>query len=164
LVVKDKVIVGTSGGDQGVRGFIAAFDVGTGEEAWRFHTIPAPGEPGHETWEACRPDMEHCDPDAWRTGGGAVWLTGSYDPEANLTFWVVGNPGPDYSYYQRPGDNLYASSVVALDADSGELVWYFQFTPGDRYDYDAVQIPVLVDLEAGEASVKACLTASPAAS
>ena len=160
LVVKDKVIVGMSGGDMGIRGFIAAYNVATGEEEWRFHTIPAPGEPGHETWEPCRPDMENCDPDAWKTGGGAVWLTGSYDPGTNLTFWGVGNPGPDYAYYQRPGDNLYASSVVALNADTGELVWYFQFTPGDRYDYDAVQIPVLVDLEAGEVTVKAMLWAN----
>ena len=160
LVVDDKVIVGTSGGDMGIRGFIAAYDVETGEEAWRFYTIPGPGEPGHETWEPCTPEMEHCDPDAWRTGGAAVWLTGSYDPETNLTFWGVGNPGPDYAWYQRPGDNLYASSVVALDADSGELAWYFQFTPGDRYDYDAVQIPVLVDLDVSGTTVKAMLWAN----
>ena len=160
LVVKDKVIVGTAGGDMGIRGFIAAYDVATGEEAWRFYTIPAPGEPGHETWERCRPGMENCDPDAWQTGGGAIWLTGSYDPETNLTFWGVGNPGPDYSYYQRPGDNLYASSVVALDADTGELDWHFQFTPGDRYDYDAVQIPVLVDLEGTGGPIKAMLWAN----
>ena len=160
LVVGDKVIVGTSGGDMGIRGFIAAYDVETGEEAWRFYTIPGPGEPGHETWEPCTPEMEHCDPDAWRTGGAAVWLTGSYDPETNLTFWGVGNPGPDYAWYQRPGDNLYASSVVALDADSGELAWYFQFTPGDRYDYDAVQIPVLVDLDVSGTTVKAMLWAN----
>ena len=160
LVVNDKVIVGTSGGDAGVRGFIAAFNVYTGEEEWRFHTIPGPGEPGHETWEPCRPGMEHCDPDAWMHGGGATWLTGSYDPETNLVFWGVGNPGPDYAYYQRPGDNLYASSVVALNGDTGELVWHFQFTPGDPYDYDAVQIPVLVDLEVTGSTVKAMLWAN----
>ena len=160
LVVKDKVIVGMSGGDLGIRGFIAAYEVSTGREAWRFYTIPAPGEPGHETWEPCTPDLENCDPEAWKTGGGAVWLTGSYDPETNLTFWGVGNPGPDYAYYQRPGDNLYASSVVALDADTGELDWYFQFTPGDRYDYDAVQIPVLVDLDVNGTIVKAMLWAN----
>ena len=160
LVVKDKVIVGMSGGDRGIRGFIVAYEADTGAEAWRFYTIPAPGEPGHETWEPCTPDMENCDPEAWKTGGGAVWLTGSYDPETNLTFWGVGNPGPDYSYYQRPGDNLYASSVVALDADTGELAWYFQFTPGDRYDYDAVQIPVLVDLDVNGGTVKAMLWAN----
>ncbi len=160
LVVRDKVIVGTSGGDMGIRGFIAALDIHTGEEAWRFYTIPAPGEPGSETWERCTPEMEHCDPDAWQTGGAAVWLTGSYDPETNLTFWGIGNPGPDYAWYQRPGDNLYASSVVALNADTGELAWYFQFTPGDRYDYDAVQIPVLVDLDVNGSTVKAMLWAN----
>ena len=148
LAVKDKVIVGTSGGDYGIRGFIAAFDADTGEEAWRFYTIPAPGEPGHETWEPCPPSRTtFCDPDAWRHGGGAVWITGSYDPALNLTYWGVGNPGPDFNANQRPGDNLYSDSVVALDADTGELKWYFQFTPDDPYDYDAVQIPVLVDVE-----------------
>ena len=148
LAVKDKVIVGTSGGDYGIRGFIAAFDADTGEEAWRFYTIPAPGEPGHETWEPCPPSRTtFCDPDAWRHGGGAVWITGSYDPALNLTYWGVGNPGPDFNANQRPGDNLYSDSVVALDADTGELKWYFQFTPDDPYDYDAAQIPVLVDVE-----------------
>ena len=148
LAVKDKVIVGTSGGDYGIRGFIAAFDVETGEETWRFYTIPGPGEPGHETWEPCPPSSgEFCDPDAWKHGGGAVWVTGSYDPELNLTYWGVGNPGPDFNKNQRPGDNLYSDSVVALDVDTGELKWYFQFTPDDPYDYDAVQIPVLVDVE-----------------
>ena len=160
LVVKDKVIVGTAGGDAGVRGFLAAYDVTTGDEVWRFYTIPAPGEPGSETWEPCTPELPDCDPDAWMHGGGAVWLTGSYDPETNLTFWGVGNPGPDYSYYQRPGDNLYASSVVALDADTGDLAWHFQFTPGDRYDYDALQIPVLVDLDINGTIVKAMLWAN----
>ena len=148
LAVKDKVIVGTSGGDYGIRGFIAAFDAETGEEAWRFYTIPGPGEPGHETWEPCPPEPTmFCDPEAWRHGGGAVWVTGSYDPELNLTYWGVGNPGPDFNTAQRPGDNLYSDSVVALDVDSGELRWHFQFTPDDPYDYDAVQIPVLVDVE-----------------
>ena len=148
LAVKDKVLVGTSGGDYGIRGFIAAFDATTGEEAWRFYTIPAPGEPGHETWEPCPPSpATFCDPEAWRHGGGAVWVTGSYDPALNLTYWGVGNPGPDFNAHQRPGDNLYSDSVVALDADTGELKWYFQFTPADPYDYDSVQIPVLVDVE-----------------
>ena len=160
LVVKDKVLVGTSGGELGVRGLLAAYDVKTGEEVWRFYTIPAPGEPGSETWEPCTPELPNCDPDAWMHGGGGVWLTGSYDPETNLTFWGVGNPGPNYSHYQRPGDNLYASSVVALDADTGELAWHFQFTPGDPYDYDALQIPVLVDLDINGATVKAMLWAN----
>ncbi len=137
LVVKDKVIVGVGGGEYGIRGFIAAYDAETGEEAWRFNTIPGPGEPGHETWEG----------DDWEHGGASVWITGSYDPDLNLTYWGVGNPGPDWNPGQRPGDNLFSDSVVALDADTGELVWYFQFTPNDGYDYDSVQVPVLVDIE-----------------
>ena len=137
LVVKDKVIVGVGGGEYGIRGFVAAYDAETGEEAWRFYTIPGPGEPGHETWED----------DDWEHGGASVWITGSYDADLNLTYWGVGNPGPDWNPGQRPGDNLYSDAVIALDADTGELVWYFQFTPNDGYDYDSVQIPVLVDME-----------------
>ena len=135
LIVKDKVIVGIAGGEYGIRGFISAYDAGTGEEVWKFYTIPGPGEPGHETWEN----------DAWRTGGAPAWLTGSYDPQADLVYWGTGNPGPDWNPAQRPGDNLYSSSVVALDPDTGELAWHFQFTPNDPYDYDSVQVPVLVD-------------------
>jgi alcohol dehydrogenase (cytochrome c) len=135
LVVKDKVVIGVAGGEFGIRGFIAAYDVRTGSEAWRFYTIPAPGEPGHETWDG----------DDWKYGGASIWITGSYDPDLNLTYWGIGNPGPDWNPDQRPGDNLYSDSVVALDADTGKLKWYFQFTPNDPYDYDAVQIPVLVD-------------------
>ena len=147
LAIKDTVIVGSTGGDQGIRGFVAALDAETGEEVWRFYTIPGPGEPGHETWEACPPNpTTYCDPEAWKHGGGAAWLTGSYDPALNLTYWGTGNPGPDYNRAQRPGDNLYTCSVVALDADTGELRWHFQFTPQDLYDYDAVQIPVLADI------------------
>ena len=146
LVVKDKVIIGVGGGEYGIRGFIAAYDVNTGKEAWRFYTIPGPGEKGHETWEACPPKPEtFCDPEAWKHGGGSIWLTGSYDPQLNLTYWGVGNVGPDYAGAQRPGDNLYSASVVALDADNGTLRWHYQFTPHDVYDYDSVQIPVLVD-------------------
>jgi alcohol dehydrogenase (cytochrome c) len=150
LVVKDKVIVGVGGGEYGIRGFIAAYDAETGKEAWRFYTIPGPGEPGHETWEACPPKSDgFCDPEAWKHGGGSIWLTGSYDPQLNLTYWGVGNVGPDYNGAQRPGDNLYTDSIVALDADTGTLKWHYQFTPHDVYDYDAVQIPVLVDNWAG---------------
>ena len=137
LVVKDKVIVGVGGGEYGIRGFVAAYDAETGEEAWRFYTIPGPGEPGHDTWEA----------DDWEHGGASVWVTGSYDADLNLVYWGVGNPGPDWNPAQRPGDNLYSDSVIALDADTGELVWHFQFTPNDAYDYDSVQVPVLVDME-----------------
>jgi alcohol dehydrogenase (cytochrome c) len=135
LVVKDNVIVGVAGGEFGIRGFIAAYDARTGREAWRFYTIPGPGEPGHETWKG----------DAWQTGGASIWVTGSFDPELNLTYWGVGNPGPDWNAAQRPGDNLYSDAVVALDADTGKLKWFFQFTPNDPYDYDATQVPVLVD-------------------
>ena len=148
LVVKDKVIVGTGGGERGIRGYISALDAATGEEVWRFYTIPGPGEPGHETWEPCPPNpTTYCDPEAWMHGGASAWLTGSYDPELNQTYWGIGNPGPDFNREQRPGDNLYSDSVVALDADTGELRWYFQFTPADPYDFDAVQIPVLADIE-----------------
>jgi alcohol dehydrogenase (cytochrome c) len=155
LVVKDKVIVGVGGGEYGIRGFISAYDAKTGKEAWKFYTIPGPGEPGHESWKPCPPNpVAYCDPEAWKHGGGSIWLTGSYDPELNLTYWGVGNPGPDWNNVQRPGDNLYTASVVALDADSGRLRWHYQFTPNDPYDYDAVQIPVLVD-NWGGARIKA---------
>jgi alcohol dehydrogenase (cytochrome c) len=139
LVVKDKVLVGVAGGEYGIRGFVAAYDARTGNEAWRFHTIPAPGEPGSETWSSAD------NPDAWKRGGGPVWMTGSFDPDLNLTYWGTGNPWPDFGPGRRPGDNLYTDSVIALDADTGALRWHFQFTPNDAYDYDATQIPVLVD-------------------
>jgi alcohol dehydrogenase (cytochrome c) len=135
LVIKDKVIVGTAGGEFGIRGFLAAFDAKTGKEMWRFYTIPGPGEAGNETWGG----------DSWRRGGGPIWLTGSYDADLNLTYWGVGNPSPDYNGDLRPGDNLYSSSVVALDADTGKLKWHYQFTPHDEFDFDSAQIPVLAD-------------------
>ena len=135
LAIKDKVIVGVAGAEYGIRGYIAAYDAKTGKEAWKRYTIPGPGEPGHDTWPA----------DGWEHGGASVWTTGSYDPELNLTYWGVGNPGPDFNAAQREGDNLYSDSVVALDADTGKLRWHFQFTPNDPYDYDSTQVPVLVD-------------------
>ena len=134
-IVKDKVIVGMAGGEYGIRGYILALDAKTGREAWRFYTIPGPGEPGHESWTG----------DSWKTGGASVWVTGSYDPDTNLTFWGIGNPGPDWNGDKRAGDNLYSDSVVALDADTGKLKWYYQFSPHDEFDYDSVQVPVLVD-------------------
>jgi len=137
LIVKDKVIVGTAGGEYGIRGFIAAFDAKTGREAWRFYTIPGPGEPGSETWTG----------DSWKMGGASVWMTGSYDPEQNLTYWGIGNPGPDWNGDSRPGDNLYSDCVVALDPDTGKLKWYYQFSPHDEFDFDSVQVPVLADME-----------------
>jgi alcohol dehydrogenase (cytochrome c) len=136
LVVKDKVIVGVGGAEYGIRGFVAAYDPKSGKELWRFYTIPGQGEKGSETWSG----------QAWEHGGGSVWVTGSYDPALNLTYWGVGNPGPDWNPDQRPGDNLYTDSVVALDADTGKLKWHYQFTPNDGYDYDSVQVPVLADL------------------
>src|SRR5436190_2815954 len=136
LAIKDKVIVGVAGAEYGIRGYIAAYDTKTGKEAWKTYTIPGPGEPGHDTWTA----------DGWQHGGASVWTTGSYDPELNLTYWGVGNPGPDFNSAQREGDNLYSDSVVALDADTGELKWHFQFTPNDPYDYDSTQVPVLADV------------------
>ena len=136
LVIKDKVLVGTAGGDGGAPGIIAAFDAKTGQEVWRFHTIPEPGEPGNDTWSG----------DSWKKGGAAVWNTGAYDPESNLTYWGTGNPAPDWDGRERLGDNLYSNCVVALDADTGKLKWYYQFTPHDEMDYDATQVPVLADL------------------
>jgi alcohol dehydrogenase (cytochrome c) len=137
LVVKDKVLTGPAGGEFGIRGFIAAFDAKSGKEVWRFNTVAGPGEAGHETWGG----------DSWKTGGAPIWLTGSYDPELNLTYWGTGNPAPSFNKEMRPGDNLYSSSVVALDADTGKLRWHYQFTPQDEWDWDAVQIPVLADMD-----------------
>ena len=136
LVIGNRVIVGTAGGELGIRGFIVAYDANNGKELWRFKTIPEPGEPGHETWNG----------DSWKHGGASVWVTGSYDPALNLTYWGIGNPGPDWNPDLRKGDNLYSDCVVALDADTGKLKWYFQFSPHDGFDYDSVQIPVLADL------------------
>jgi len=137
LVVKDKVIVGVSGGEYGIRGFIDAYDAATGRRVWRFDTVPGPGQPGHETWKG----------DSWKTGGAPAWITGSYDPELNLVYWPTGNPSPSNYGGERGGDNLYSNSMLALDPDTGQLKWYFQFTPHDLYDYDATQVPILVDAE-----------------
>ena len=162
LVVKDKVIVGVGGGEYGIRGFVAAYDARSGREAWRFYTIPGAGEPGGDTWKPCPPKTADafCDPEAWKHGGGSVWVTGSYDPALNLTYWGVGNAGPDWNNEQRPGDNLYTDSVVALDADTGRLKWHYQFTPHDRYDYDSVQVPVLADITWRGAPLKAMVWAN----
>lgn len=139
LVVKDKVIVGVAGGEFGIRGFIDAYDAQTGKRAWRFYTIPGPGEPGNNTWAR----------DSWKTGGAGVWVTGAYDPEQNLVFYGTGNPGPDYHSESREGDNLYSASVVALDADTGKIRWHYQFTPHDIHDWDATEVPVLADITVG---------------
>ena len=137
LVIKDKIITGMTGGEYGVRGFIDAYDAQTGKRAWRFYTIPAPGEAGSETWPKN---------DSWMTGGAPTWMNGSYDPELNLVYWGTGNAGPQMYGGDRKGDNLYAASLLALDADTGALRWHYQFTPHDVWDYDATHIPVLADL------------------
>jgi PQQ-dependent dehydrogenase (methanol/ethanol family) len=135
LVIGDLVISGVAGGDEGIRGFIGAWKAATGELAWRFWTVPNPGEPGSETWEGNAVDGR----------GGSTWLTGTYDPETGLLYWPTGNPFPDTDGTDRRGDNLYTNCDLALDPKSGKLVWYFQFTPHDLHDWDAVQPPVLVD-------------------
>jgi alcohol dehydrogenase (cytochrome c) len=139
IVVKDKVIVGVAGGEYGIRGFIDAYDAQTGKRAWRFYTIPGPGEPGFNTWAG----------ESWKIGGTGVWVTGAYDPEMNALFIGTGNPGPDYHSESREGDNLYSCSLVVLDADTGKLKWHYQFTPHDVHDYDSTEVPVLADLTIG---------------
>ena len=136
LVANGSVVVGVAGGEYGIRGFLAAYDAQTGRQQWKFNTIPGPGEFGHDTWQN----------DAWRTGGGATWVTGSYDPTLDLIYWGVGNPAPGMLGDVRPGDNLFTCSLIALHASSGKLAWYFQFTPHDEHDWDATQTPILVDI------------------
>ena len=135
LVIKDKVIVGTSGGDDGIRGFVAAYDAESGKEVWRFWTIPGPGEFGSSSWPG----------ESYKLGGGTTWMPGTFDPELNTIFWGTSNPAPDFDGGPRPGNDLYTDCLLALDPDTGKLKWYFQFTPHDLFDYDAVETPVLVD-------------------
>jgi alcohol dehydrogenase (cytochrome c) len=135
LVVKDKVLVGTSGGDDGVRGFVAAYDAMTGNLVWRFWTIPGPGEFGSESWPGS----------LYLHGGGTTWMPGTYDAQLNTIYWGTSNPAPDFEGGVRPGDDLYTDCVLALDPDTGKLKWYFQFTPHDLFDFDAVETPILVD-------------------
>jgi alcohol dehydrogenase (cytochrome c) len=139
LAVKDKIIVGASGGDSGVRDWIAGLDAATGRVLWRKFTIPAPGEPGSETWKGAN--------NAWQTGGGAVWVTGTYDPNSNQTIWGTGNPVPMFDPTYRPGDNLYTNSAISWDPETGKMNWYFQFTPGDMWDYDEEGTHILIDSE-----------------
>jgi alcohol dehydrogenase (cytochrome c) len=134
-VVKGQVIVGTSGGDSGVRGFIAAFDAEKGIERWRLWTIPGPGEFGSKSWPG----------DSYLHGGGTTWMPGTYDPELDTLYWTTSNAAPDFVGDSRPGDDLYTACVLAIDPNTGKLKWYFQFTPHDVYDYDANETPVLVD-------------------
>jgi alcohol dehydrogenase (cytochrome c) len=138
LVVKDMAITGMSGAEQGVRGWLAATDLKTGKTAWLMHTVPAPGEPGFETWKD--------DHDAWQTGGGSTWGNGTYDPASNTLYWGTANPGPDFDPEYRPGSNLYTESLLALDADSGKMKWYFQYVPNDPHDFDEIGEAPLIDL------------------
>ncbi|MCW5696453.1 MAG: PQQ-binding-like beta-propeller repeat protein [Bauldia sp.] len=143
LALRDMVLVGNTKGDIAGRGWAAALDAATGEEIWRFHMIPGPGEPGHETWPA--------DSEAWQTGGGAIWSQPSYDIETNTLYYGTGNAAPAFDPAYRPGDNLYTSSTVALDADTGELRWYFQYVPNEGFEWDEITPNILVDTEIGGA-------------
>jgi len=144
LALKDLIIIGMSGAEAGVRAYIDAYNAKTGERVWRTYTVPAPGEPGSETWQGA----------AWQTGGGSTWLTGSYDPELDLLYWTTGNPAPDWNGDLRPGDNLFTCSLLALDPATGRMRWHFQYTPHDTHDWDANQIPVLIDGEVNGQSRK----------
>jgi alcohol dehydrogenase (cytochrome c) len=139
LAIEDSIVTGVAGGEYGIQGFIAAYDADTGQLRWKFNTIPGPGEPGHHTWEG----------DSWKNGGAATWMTGSFDPELDSLYWGVGNPSPTYDGAMREGDNLYANSVVALDPKTGRRKWHFQFTPHDEHDWDAVQVPILIESQQG---------------
>jgi alcohol dehydrogenase (cytochrome c) len=136
LAVHGKILAGASGGERGIRGFVVAFDAETGEQAWKTYTIPGPGEPGHDTWPG----------ESWRTGGAPTWITGTYDPELNVTYWGTGNPGP-WTGDTRPGDNLYTNSVVGFDADSGAIRGYHQYHWNDSWDWDEVSAPLLIEVE-----------------
>ena len=135
LAVKNLVVIGVSGGEYGVRGFVDAYDAQSGARKWRFYTVPGPGEPGHESWAG----------DSWKVGGAPAWNTGTYDPGTNQIFWPTGNPAPSNRGEGRAGDNLYSNSLLALNADTGKLNWYFQFTKHDEHDWDATQVPIMID-------------------
>jgi alcohol dehydrogenase (cytochrome c) len=138
LVVKNKVILGPATNEEGANCWIAAYDVDSGDEIWRFDTVASPGDPHGNTWPG----------NSWKTGGVPIWVTGSYDPETNLTYWGTGNANPGWNGDPRsPGDNLYSDSVVALDIDTGKLKWYYQFTPNDEFDWDSVEVPVLISMD-----------------
>ena len=147
LIVGNTVISGIAGGEYGARGFIDAYDTATGKKLWRRYTVPVAGEPGVETWEG----------DSWKTGGGPSWSTGTYDPQTNLIYWPTGNPSPDWNGDVRLGDNLYTNSVLALDPETGEMKWYFQFTPHDMWDYDATNGLIVADVEVDGKTVRALM-------
>nr|WP_294552853.1 PQQ-dependent dehydrogenase, methanol/ethanol family [uncultured Rhodopila sp.] len=148
LIVKGKVLVGVAGGEFGVRGFVEAFDADTGKPAWKTYTIPAPGEAGSDTWQK---------PDTWKTGGASTWMTGNYDPVANVVYWGTGNGSPWFGD-QRPGDNLYTSSTVALDGDTGKIKGHFQYHQNESWDWDAMNAPMLVDFQKNGSTTKGLLT------
>lgn len=137
LAVKDKIIIGIAGGEYGIRGFLDAYEAKTGKLAWRFWTVPAAGDPEAKTWAG----------ESYKRGSAATWVTGAYDPDTNLLYWGTGNPGPDWNGEVRAGDNLYSDCLIALDLDTGKLKWHFQFTPHDLHDWDATEVPVLIDAE-----------------
>ena len=135
LAINGKIIVGMGGGEGGLRGYIDAYDAKDGKRLWRLYTIPTTGEPGVETWEG----------DTYKYGGATTWNTGAYDPELNMLYWGTGNPAPDWNGDARKGDNLYSCSLLAIDADTGKMKWYFQFTPHETHDWDAAEPPILFD-------------------
>jgi alcohol dehydrogenase (cytochrome c) len=147
LIVKGKVLVGVAGGEFGVRGFVQAFDAKTGQSAWKTYTIPAPGEPGSDTWKKA---------DTWKTGGASTWMTGNYDPDTNTVYWGTGNASPWFGD-QRPGDNLYTSSTVALDGDTGKMKGYFQYHQNESWDWDEMNAPMLVDFQKDGTTTKGLL-------
>jgi alcohol dehydrogenase (cytochrome c) len=150
VAVGDTVILGVSGGEFGIRGFLASYDAATGQQRWRFDTIPGPGEPGHNSWKG----------DSWKSGGGPTWVPGSYDAESDLVYWGVGNPSPNYDGDSRLGDNLYTNSLIAVHRADGRLAWHFQFTPHDEHDWDANQTPIVADLTIKGVPRKAIVTAN----
>ena len=150
LIVKDLVVTGVAGGEYGIRGFLDAYNPDSGEREWRLYTIPGPDHPDNESWAG----------DSWKTGGSPTWITGSYDPDLNLIYWGTGNPGPDWNGEVRMGDNLYSDSALAIHASSGELAWYFQFTPWDVHDWDAIQVPILADIEIDDKARKVMMWAN----
>ena len=150
LIVKDKVVTGIAGGEFGIRGFIDSYDATTGDLDWRADTIPGPDHPDNQTWAG----------ESWRTGGSASWITGAYDPDLDLVYWGTGNPGPDWNGDVRMGDNLYSDSAMALNMETGGLEWYFQFTPHDVHDWDAIQVPILADLRMGGETRKVMMWAN----
>ena len=152
LAVKNTIVAGISGGEFGIRGFLDGYDPKTGERKWRLWTIPGPGEPHHETWGVGK--------ESWKKGGAATWVTGTYDAELNTVYWGTGNPAPDYNDDERPGDNLYSNSVVAVDPDTGKLKWHFQYTPHDTHDWDSNQVPILIDAEVAGAPRKLLVQAN----